>query len=78
MKLVEERKQKKVMSAWELMVYAAEQNKLIDDTPDPKNYRIHALDDQEIEQLPKASGESGAEIYDLSKVVENLKRAKEG
>ncbi len=77
-KLVEERKQKKVMSAWELMVYAAEQNKLIDDTPDPKNYRIHALDDQEIEQLPKASGESGAEIYDLSKVVENLKRAKEG
>lgn len=77
-KLVEERKQKKVMSAWELMVYAAEQNKLIDDTPDPKNYRIHALDDQEIEQLPKASGESGAEIYDLAKVVENLKRTKEG
>lgn len=77
-KLVEERKQKKVMSAWELMVYAAEQNKLIDDTPDPKNYKLFALDEQEVETLPKASGEGGAEIYDLSKVVENLKKTKEG
>lgn len=73
-KLVEERKQKKVMSEWELMVYAAEQNKLIDDTPNPKNYRIHALDEQEVEQLPKASEESRAEIYNLAEVVENMKK----
>ncbi len=77
-KLVEERKKKKVASCLELMLCAVEQNKLIDDTPNPKNYKIHALDEQEVEQLPKVSGESGAEIYDLSKVVENLKRTKEG
>ncbi len=77
-KLVEERKQKKVMSEWELMVYAAEQNKLIDDTPDPKTYKLFALDEQEVETLPKASGEGGAEIYDLAKIVENVKKYKEG
>lgn len=77
-KLVEERKKKKVASRLELMVYAVEQNKLIDDTPNPGLYKIHALDEQEVEQLPKASGESDTEIYDLSQVVANLKRTKEG
>lgn len=76
-KLIKRQHEKKVMSELELMLYAAEQNELLDeDRPDPKMYRIHSLDEEEAEYMPRAVGGNGAEIYDLSRSIENLKKAK--
>lgn len=77
-KLIRKQHEKKVMSELELMMYAAEQNEVLDDTkPDPKRYRIHSLDEEEAESIPLAVGGNGAEIYDLSASIKNLREAKE-
>lgn len=67
---------KKPMSELQLLMWQAEHNLKEDSCrPDPKVVHILSADEKTGTQMRKAAGGDGAEIYDLSKSIENLKKA---
>lgn len=78
-KLMQKQHEEKVMSELDLLMWQAEQNKLLDGVrPNPKVVQLFAIDEETGETLKRAAGDNGsADLIDLTDAIEALRKAKE-
>lgn len=78
-KLLQKQHEEKVMSELDLLMWQAEQNRLMDNVqPNPKVVQLFAIDERMEEPRQRAVGDNGSgDMIDLTDAIEALRKARE-